>query len=82
MDNCQREDAKAVLPSALPEFAEIFSFLNNFGPLLSLPPVSLIDLESFFNGGNYMPLFVHKLVQLQSTYFFIYIYIYSNNKNA
>ena len=50
-DSCsdQREE---VLVSSSPNFAQIFMFLQNFGPLLAFPTVFLSDLENFFLRGK------------------------------
>ena len=41
--------------SSLPDFAEIFLFLQNLGPYMNLPIVSLFDLENFFRVGEQIP---------------------------
>lgn len=39
--------------SALPDFAQIYAFLQRFGVMLQLPNVTLNELEEFFSRGNY-----------------------------
>ena len=39
--------------SSLPDFAQIFVFLQLFGEALHLSPVTLKDLENFFAYGKY-----------------------------
>ena len=41
--------------SSLPDFAQIFVFLQVFGVSLNLPPVTIKELEDFFTYGK--PLF-------------------------
>ena len=36
--------------SSLPEFAEIYIFLEIFGPLINLTKINLKELENFFIG--------------------------------
>jgi hypothetical protein len=36
------------LVSSLPDYAQVFMFLRQFGELLAFPPVSLSELEDFF----------------------------------
>ena len=38
--------------SSLPDFAQIFTFLQLFGVALHLPPVTLKELEDFFSYGK------------------------------
>ena len=38
--------------SSLPDFAEVFVFLQNLGPHMKLPKISLADLENFFRRGE------------------------------
>lgn len=38
--------------SSFPDFAQIFAFLQLFGAVLHLPPVTLKDLEDFFTFGK------------------------------
>lgn len=38
--------------SSLPDFAEIFMFLQNLGPYMKLSSINLIDLENFFREGE------------------------------
>ena len=40
--------------SSLPDFAQIFAFLQLFGNTLHLFPVTLKDLEDFFTNGKYL----------------------------
>ncbi len=40
--------------SSLPDFAEIFLFLQNLGPYMKLPGINLADLENFFRIGKYV----------------------------
>ena len=47
------EEATDAGPSSLPEFAEIFSFIQLFGELLYLPKLAISELESFFTGGEF-----------------------------
>ena len=37
--------------SALPDFAQIYSFLQYFGKLLFLPNITIYELENFFKEG-------------------------------
>ena len=46
-DDCNG-DKEADFVSALPDYAQVFMFLRQFGHMLALPPVSLSELESFF----------------------------------
>lgn len=46
------EDAIAHSISALPDYAQIFSFLEYFGHLLLVPTITLDELEHFFDGGK------------------------------
>lgn len=43
---------EASFVSSLPDYAQIFMFIRNFGTLLALPPVSLSDLVDFFLSGK------------------------------
>lgn len=38
--------------SALPDFAQIYAFLQRFGPLLGLPSITLKELEDFFSSSK------------------------------
>lgn len=44
---------RASYVSSLPDYAQVFMFLRNFGTLLDLPPVSLSDLVDFFLSGRF-----------------------------
>lgn len=44
---------RASYVSSLPDYAQVFMFLRNFGTLLDLPPVSLSDLVDFFLSGKF-----------------------------
>lgn len=46
------EDPIAHSISALPDYAQIFSFFEYFGHLLQLPTITLDELEQFFDGGR------------------------------
>lgn len=39
-------------PSSFSEFADCFLFFKRFGDFLSLPDVTLLDLERFFQHGE------------------------------
>ena len=39
-------------PSSFSEFADCFLFFKRFGDFLSLPDVTLLDLERFFQHGK------------------------------
>ncbi len=38
--------------SSSPDFAQAYIFIQTFGPLLKLPPVTLSSLENFFEQGE------------------------------
>lgn len=42
---------EAIKPSTYQEFADCFSFLKKFGEVLSLPEVTLLELEQYFLTG-------------------------------
>ena len=46
----EEEERRAI--SSLPDFAEIFVFLQNFGPYMQFPRISLADLENSFRKGS------------------------------
>ena len=48
----QNEAPETLRISAVPEFAQIYSFLDYFGRFLGLPPLPLSDLETFFRSGE------------------------------
>ena len=52
MSTTQDGEKEAASVSSLPDYAQIFMFLRNFGSLLAFPPVSLSDLENFFLTGK------------------------------
>ena len=45
------EDSRNI--SSVPDFAEIFVFLQSLGPYMKFPEINLVDLEDFFGRGNY-----------------------------
>lgn len=47
----EREYEERRTVSSLPDFAEIFIFLQGLGPYMKLPRITLEDLESFFGKG-------------------------------
>ena len=51
-DSCDGQK-EAAFVSSLPDFAQIFLFLQKFGSLLMFPPVFLSDLENFFLSGEF-----------------------------
>ena len=48
----QNIDGTTPTISSLPEFAQIYAFLQLFGTSLQLPPVTLRELEDFFSHGK------------------------------
>lgn len=46
----EEEESRTI--SSLPDFAEIFLFLQNIGPYMKLPGISLEDLVNFFRTGK------------------------------
>lgn len=48
----RNEVEELVSVSALPDFAQIYSFLQYFGRLLLLPKITLNELENFFEKGK------------------------------
>lgn len=42
--------------SASPDFAQVYIFIQTFGSLLKLPPVTLSGLEDFFLQGKAIPM--------------------------
>lgn len=42
--------------SSMLDFAEIYQFLQNLGPYINLPIISLRDLEEFFKRGKLVSL--------------------------
>ena len=48
MSDLQNGPKQADFVSSLPDYAQVFMFLRQFGELLALPPVSLSELEEFF----------------------------------
>ena len=50
-ENRQNEERKVTSISALPDFSQIYSFLQYFGRFLQLPPITLNELERFFENG-------------------------------
>jgi len=47
-ENRQNEEKMVTSISALPDFSQIYSFLQYFGRFLQLPPITLNELERFF----------------------------------
>lgn len=45
----EEEESRAI--TSLSDFAEIFIFLQSFGPYMKLPKINLADLEVFFRKG-------------------------------
>lgn len=43
---------EAIFVSSLPDYAQVFMFLRNFGPIFEFPPVSLSSLVGFFLSGE------------------------------
>ena len=48
----EEEDQERRHISSQPEFAEIYIFLQIFGPLMNLSKINLKDLEDFFINGK------------------------------
>lgn len=47
-----KHEEEGAIISSLPDFAEIFMFLQNLGPYMKLSNINLIDLENFFREGK------------------------------
>ena len=47
-----KHEKEGAMISSLPDFAEIFLFLQNLGPYMKLSNINLIDLENFFREGK------------------------------
>ena len=43
---------EAIFVSSLPDYAQVFMFLRNFGTIFEFPPVSLSSLVDFFLSGE------------------------------